>query len=258
MEPPVAHRLEPPEPSTPDGSGGRELPVEKRLWRVHHVLMDGRRAGGELPSSRPALVGRYTYRPKTDEWWWSDNMFRIHGFDPGSVVPTTDLVMRHIHPDDVDRAWESRETVVEDKEPFSFLHRLITATRAEQVVLAAGHLEDDDGEPVVTGHLIDITDVREDAVNDELDSAVAEFVGQRAVIEQAKGVLMQLYSVDADTAWALLRAFSADTNRKVRDIACLLTTAASEDGTPVKGRAPSASLMLQRLYAADPADGGPH
>jgi hypothetical protein len=94
-------------------------------------------------------------------------------------------------------------------------------------------------------------------VNDELDSAVAEFVGQRAVIEQAKGVLMQLYSVDADTAWALLRAFSADTNRKVRDIAGLLTTAASADVTPVKGRAPSATLMLERLYVGNPADGGP-
>ena len=234
------------------------MAVEKRLPRVHHVLMDGRRSGGDAPASRPALVGRYTYRPKTDEWWWSDNMFRIHGFDPGSVVPTTDLVMRHIHPDDVDRAWESREAVVEEKEPYSFLHRLITATRAEQVVLAAGHLEDDDGEPVVNGHLIDITDVRADAVNDELDSAVSEFVGQRAVIEQAKGVLMQLYSVDADTAWALLRAFSADTNRKVRDIAGILTTAASEDVTPVKGRAPSVTQMLERLYAGIPADGGPH
>jgi hypothetical protein len=218
--------------------------------------MEGRRPGGEAPASRPALVGRYTYRPKTDEWWWSDNMFRIHGFDPGSVVPTTELVMRHIHPDDVDRAWESREAVVEEKEPFTFLHRLITADRAEQVVLPAGHLEDDDGEPVVDGHLIDITDVRADAVNDELDSVVSEFVGQRAVIEQAKGVLMQLYSVDADTSWALLRAFSADTNRKVRDIAHLLTAAASADVTPVKGRAPSLTRMLERLYDGIPTDDG--
>ncbi len=225
---------------------------------MQHFLVNGRTSGGELTASCPALVGRYTYRPKTDEWWWSDNMFRIHGFDPGSVVPTTDLVMRHIHPSDLDRAWESRESVVEEQEPFSFLHRLVTATRSERVVLAAGHLEDDGGEPVVNGHLIDITDVREDAVNVELDSAVSDFVGQRAVIEQAKGVLMQLYSVDADTAWALLRAFSADSNRKVRDIADLLTTAASEDVTPTKGRAPSVTLMLERLYAGIPADGGPH
>ena len=203
---------------------------------------------------RPALVGRYTYRPKTDEWWWSDNTFRIHGFDPGEVVPTTELALRHVHPDDADRAWQSRQAVVEEQEPFSFLHRLVTATRAVRVVLAAGHLVDDDGEPVVSGHLIDITDVRQDAVNGELDSAVSDFVGHRAVIEQAKGVLMQLYSVDADTAWALLRAFSADTNRKVRDIAELLVGAASENQTPTKGRAPSANLMLERLYADLPAD----
>lgn len=211
--------------------------------------MNVRRAGGDTPASRPALVGRYTYRAKTDEWWWSDNMFRIHGFDPGSVVPTTELVMRHIHRDDVDRAWEAREAVVEEQEPFSFLHRLLTATRVERVVLAAGHVEDDDGVPVVNGHLIDITDVRQDAVNVELDSAVSDFVRQRAVIEQAKGVLMQLYSVDADTAWALLRAFSADTNRKAGDIAHLLVSAASEDVTPAKGRAPSTNVMLERLYA---------
>jgi hypothetical protein len=213
--------------------------------------------GTDIVASTPALVGRYTYRPKTDEWWWSDNTFRIHGFDPGEVVPTTELVLRHIHPDDVDSAWESRETVVEEKEPFSFLHRVVTATQATRVVLAAGHLEDDDGEPVVNGHLIDITDVRADAVNTELDIAVSDFVGHRAVIEQAKGVLMQLYSVDADTAWALLRAFSVDTNRKVRDIADLLVVAAREDETPTKGRAPSVHLMLERLYADSPADRSP-
>lgn len=237
---------------------GANLPLEKHRRQVQHFLVNGGKSGGEFPASCPALVGRYTYRPKTDEWWWSDNTFRIHGFDPGSVVPTTDLAMRHIHPDDLDRAWESREAVVAEQEPFSFLHRLITASRAERVVLAAGHLEDHDGEPVVNGHLVDITDVREDAVNVELDSAVSAFVGQRAVIEQAKGVLMQLYSVDADTAWALLRAFSADTNRKVRDIADFLTAAASKNVTPVKGRAPSVTLMLEQLYAGILPDGGPH
>src|ERR1700750_2378068 len=76
-------------------------------------LVNARTQGREFPISRPALIGRYTYRPKTDEWWWSDNMFRIHGFDPGAVVPTTSLVMRHIHAEDVDRAWESREATVE-------------------------------------------------------------------------------------------------------------------------------------------------
>jgi hypothetical protein len=196
-----------------------------------------------------ALVGRYTYWPGTDTWWWSDAMFRIHGFEPGSVVPTTALVMRHIHPDDVEAAWESREKVVERHEPFSFLHRIVTATAERRVVIAAGHLDCDGGAPIITGHLIDITDVRREAVDSELDRAVDDFVGHRAVIEQAKGVLVQLYSVDADTAWALLRAFSTDTNRKVRDIAEVLVQAASDDRTPSKHAPASAHRMLERLYA---------
>ena len=72
------------------------------------------------------------------------------------------------------------------------------------------------------GHLIDITDVRREAVNAELE-----------------------------TAWALLRTFSADTNRKVRDIAEVLVAAARDDRTPTKhGRRASAHHMLDHLYDA--------
>ncbi len=72
------------------------------------------------------------------------------------------------------------------------------------------------------------------------------------MIEQAKGVLVQLYSVDPDTAWAVLRAFSADSNRKVRDIAGLLVDAAGDNLTPTRGRSPSPHVMLQRLYVDAP------
>ena len=204
--------------------------------------------GGAFASPHAAVVGRYTYSPATDGWWWSDSMFRIHGFEPGDVVPSTELVMRHIHPDDVAGAWESREKVLERHEPFSFLHRIVTADSTPRVVMAAGHLDDDGGTPLIVGHLIDLTDVRREAVDSELDQAVDDFVDHRAVIEQAKGVLVQLYSVDVDTAWALLRAFSSDTNRKVRDIADVLVAAASDDRTPSKNGPVSAHRMLERLY----------
>ncbi len=206
-------------------------------------------SGDAIRAPHAALVGRYTYYPDTDEWWWSDTMFRIHGFEPGDVVPTTDLVMRHLHPEDVEAAWESREQAVDRQEPFSFLHRIVTAAGQPRVVIAAGHLDTDGERPVITGHLIDITDVRREAVHSELHQVVEDFVGHRAVIEQAKGVLVQLYSVDADTAWALLRAFSTDTNRKVRDIAQVLVAAASCDRTPTKHRSLSVDRMLERLYA---------
>lgn len=211
--------------------------------------MATRSSGGVSGAPPAALVGHFSHRPGTDAWWWSDGMFRIHGFEPAEVVPSTELVMSHIHPDDREAAWASREAVL-DGEPFSFVHRITTAAGRERVVVAAGHVEGHD--EVVVGHLIDITDVRQDAVARELDGAVEDFVEHRAVIEQAKGVLVQLYSVDPDTAWAILRAFSADSNRKVRDIADLLVEAAGDNLTPTRGRSPSPHVMLQRLYADAP------
>ncbi|WP_210439624.1 PAS and ANTAR domain-containing protein [Nocardioides xinjiangensis] len=219
--------------------------------------MREREADRDLHASGLALVGRYTYRPDTDSWWWSDNMFRIHGFEPGSVVPTTELVLRHIHPEDREAAWQSREDVVGRQEPFSFLHRIRTATGDLRVVVAAGHLAREDGASVVHGHLVDITTVQKRAVAAEVETAVIDFVEHRAVIEQAKGVLAQLYSVDVDTAFALLRVFSADTNRRIRDIAAVLVAAASSDRTPAKRRAASAHTMLDRLYADLPPSASP-
>ena len=212
--------------------------------------MKTRLEGDAVRAPSTALVGRFTLRPDANEWWWSDGMFRIHGFEPAEVVPSTELVMSHIHPDDREAAWASRQAVL-DGEPFSFVHRITTAAGRERVVVAAGHVEGHD-EVAVVGHLIDITDVRQDAVARELDGAVEDFVEHRAVIEQAKGVLVQLYSVDPDTAWAILRAFSADSNRKVREIAALLVEAAGDNATPTRGRSPSPHVMLQRLYA-DPS-----
>ncbi|MGY1727726.1 ANTAR domain-containing protein [Geodermatophilus sp. SYSU D01062] len=50
----------------------------------------------------------------------------------------------------------------------------------------------------------------------------------RAVIEQAKGVLMAQRHVDADTAFELLRAASQRYNRKLRDIAIGIVTSVME------------------------------
>jgi hypothetical protein len=214
--------------------------------------MTTRPRGGATRAPHAALVGHFSHRPDADEWWWSDGMYRIHGFEPREVVPTTSLVMSHVHPDDRAAAEESRKNAVEHGEPFSFVHRITTAAGGDRVVVVAGHVEHLDERLVIVGHLIDITDVRQEAVARELDGAVEDFVEHRAVIEQAKGVLVQLYSVDPDTAWAVLRAFSADSNRKVRDIAGLLVEAAGDNLTPTRGRSPSPHVMLKRLYVDGP------
>lgn len=53
----------------------------------------------------------------------------------------------------------------------------------------------------------------------ELSQQLSEAMVNRAVIEQAKGVLMATTGTDADEAFELLRAQSQAENRKLRDIA---------------------------------------
>jgi hypothetical protein len=54
---------------------------------------------------------------------------------------------------------------------------------------------------------------------DDFGAAVAEVVENRAVIEQAKGMLMFVYGMDADAAFELLRLRSQHSNVKLRLLA---------------------------------------
>lgn len=225
--------------------------------------MDGSTTRSFTDLSSSTSVGRFTYRPDTDTWTWSDGMYRIHGFEPHEVVPTTDLVRSHLHPDDVESAQAARQAAITEQRPFTFPHRIVTARREVRVVIAAGHTEPHPDGPCLVGHLIDVTEFRRDALEAEVDQAVASFAAHRSVIEQAKGVLMQLYSVDADTAWQMLRAYSQSHHRKVRELASVLCAAAATDSTPVKTRRGAVQELLDRLVAdtgarPDVLDGGRH
>jgi AmiR/NasT family two-component response regulator len=52
----------------------------------------------------------------------------------------------------------------------------------------------------------------------------------RAVIEQAKGILMSTHRIDADTAFDLLRGRSQASNRKLRDVAADIVNGTTGDG----------------------------
>lgn len=53
----------------------------------------------------------------------------------------------------------------------------------------------------------------------DLAEQLADAMKSRAVIEQAKGMLMARHSIDADAAFDMLRSYSQNSNRKLRDVA---------------------------------------
>ena len=71
--------------------------------------------------------------------------------------------------------------------------------------------------------------------HDEFGEQLHQIVAVRAVIEQAKGILMAAQHCDAEEAFDLLVRASQRENVKVRDIAVRIVAGTTEPATPVEG-----------------------
>jgi len=165
-------------------------------------------------------VGWVRYFFADDRWEWSDEVARIHGYEPGAVTPTTDVVMSHKHPEDRPKIAALLAEIRDTREAFSTRHRIIdTRGQVHHVVVVGNQLRDDAGDVIGSdGFYIDLTqDVR--ATQQQISQDVGGIAARRSAIEQAKGMLMLIYAIDETAAFDLLRWRSQQTNVKLRDLA---------------------------------------
>ncbi len=175
-----------------------------------------------LGAGAPQAVGRFRVELPSDTWWWSDEVYEMHGFVPGEVVPTTALVLAHKHPDDRDRVAGSLVHAARTGEPFGSMHRIVDATgRARTLAIAAHGTPPGRGAAVTVleGYLVDITAAHHEAARREASASIRAADESRSVIEQAKGVLMVAFGVGPDAAFDLLRQRSNHANVPVRELA---------------------------------------
>ncbi|MEV0251648.1 PAS and ANTAR domain-containing protein [Nocardia sp. NPDC050712] len=172
-------------------------------------------------------VGSFRFWFATQRWEWSPEVYLMHGYAPGAVEPTNDLLMSHKHPDDhTDVAEEITRSLSKGK-PFVGRYRFLdTASRARQVMLVSDSICDPDGLVVGTsGYYMDLGETIATAERDTLDAVVPDLLEARAAIEQAKGALMLMYSINAEQAFKVLIWRSQETNTKLRDLAEALVAA---------------------------------
>jgi PAS domain S-box-containing protein len=169
-----------------------------------------------LGAGQTQRVGRFKFFLDGQRWEWSDALAQLHGYEPGTVVPTTELLLEHKHPDDREQVAAVLQRVLLG-EPFSSRHRIVDVTGRTRTVIVVGDVMCDQVGTLIgtTGFYIDVTE----AMQSELTTAVTEVVASRAEIEQAKGVLMAAYGLSAQRAFDLLVWRSQETNVKVHDIA---------------------------------------
>lgn len=162
-------------------------------------------------------VGRFEYRYDTDTWVWSDAVARMHGYEPGVVQPTTDLVLSHKHPDDLARV---RALLKPSSAPFGSRHRIRTTTGEERCVVVVGEVVTHEGQVTATrGFYIDVTEAVNADIQRGITTEMDAIVAHRATIDQAKGMMMAIYDINADSAFDLLRWRSQELNIKLHDVA---------------------------------------
>ena len=83
-------------------------------------------------------TGPFRYDVAQDRWWWSDEVYRMHGFEPGEVVPTTAMILAHKHPDDRERYAGALTSASLLGGTFASVHRILDAQGKERVLAAFG------------------------------------------------------------------------------------------------------------------------
>jgi PAS domain S-box-containing protein len=177
--------------------------------------------GSDSPDANFERVGNFRYLSGPDRWEWSDAVARMHGYEPGTVTPTTELILAHKHPDDRAAVAEVVEQVLRHGAPFSSRHRIVDAGGREHVVMVVGDtVIGADGEVVGTaGFYVDVTETFEADLQKSVTEVVAEVDKRRASIHQAVGIIRMTYGVSAERAFEVLTWRSQQTNVKLRVIA---------------------------------------
>jgi len=185
-------------------------------------------------------VGRFIGRPQSDRWVWDQKLVAILRYPAPVESVTLQTLLQHVVADERQLAADAFEAAVEHGRPVAVSCRLYAADGTlRSVLITAEVLETEPSElsmdtsldvdtlsdhsgPWLAGLLIDLTELRLSAIRAVTEQAVTEALRHRAVVEQAKGIVMVVYRIDADAAFQLLRCHSQNSNTKLHVLAARL------------------------------------
>jgi PAS domain S-box-containing protein len=76
-------------------------------------------------AQRISHLGNWTLNLSDGSLQWSDEKYRLYGYEPGSVEVSLDFTRRAVHPEDVDRVMQFVDTVAKTGEPETTIYRII-------------------------------------------------------------------------------------------------------------------------------------
>ena len=112
-------------------------------------------------AQRLSQTGSWAWNPATgDIRYWSEECYRVLGFDPAGPLPHFEEFFNRIHPDDQAATRERFEKAIRDKEDFELDYRIIHPDKGVRDIHAVGQSVHDRARELVefVGTVIDVTE----------------------------------------------------------------------------------------------------
>jgi PAS domain S-box-containing protein len=107
-----------------------------------------------------ANMGDYDWEIASDTNTWSDQLYRIYGYEPRAINPSYERFLSFIHPDDRERIQGIHQRAYATGAPYEMVERIVRPDGEVRYLSSNGQVvTDDNGNPLrMRGTCIDITD----------------------------------------------------------------------------------------------------
>lgn len=151
---------------------------------------------------------------------WSDDLYRIYGYERGDVVPSMDMALAHVEPADREAVQAFWDRVSVSGGPSSVYVSIRDRKDRQHKLMFSADFILEEGAPVgVWGVVVDLTQSIHTDRHQLATEAVAASARNRAIIEQAKGILMGRTGITAEEAFELISQQSQALNKKAYAVA---------------------------------------
>jgi PAS domain S-box-containing protein len=157
-----------------------------------------------------AHLGSWALDLRTHEATWSDELYRIHGIEPGSAEPGVELLLGFVHPEDRERMAGLLERIIEapqevPREGLESEYRAVRPDGGVREIRFHGRVEHDAAGPAVwLGAAQDVTEQRVTERELEMHYALLQTLREWESFEEGVVALLRRLGTALDVATASL------------------------------------------------------
>ncbi|MEO6548199.1 MAG: PAS domain S-box protein [Ferruginibacter sp.] len=167
-----------------------ESKVKERTYQLHIQNETFKQA------EESSMQGSYSFNLTSGNLSYSDNLYRIIGYEPNEFKPSLEEFNKHVHPEDRDYVTRAAEQVLESKTADTWYYRIITKRGQIINIKGTGRVIESGDEKLLVGTLQDVT--KEFELNKELQEKEAY---RKQIINNAPDAVIVINEKSIITLW---------------------------------------------------------